>query len=55
MQKDQITAVAQLKSEGNTVISVKAGSKLNTEVKFGSGKKVKVRDLSAFVDNLTAY
>ena len=46
--EDQITAVAQLKSEGNTVISVKAGSKLNTEVKFGSGKKVKVRDLSAF-------
>lgn len=47
--EDQITAVAQLKSEGNTVISVKAGSKLNTEIKFGSGKKVKVRDLSAFV------
>lgn len=46
--EDQITAVAQLKSEGNTVISVKAGGKLNTEVKFGSGKKVKVRDLSAF-------
>ena len=46
--EDQITAVAQLKSEGNTVISVKAGSKLNTEIKFGSGKKVKVRDLSAF-------
>ena len=46
--EDQITAVAQLKSEGNTVISVKAGSKLNTEIKFGSGKKVNVMDLSAF-------
>ena len=45
---DQITAVAQLKSEGNTVISVKEGSKLNTEIKLGRGKKVKVRDLSAF-------
>lgn len=39
-------ARAQLKSEGNTVIDIQAGSILNKEITIGGGKKVKSRDFS---------
>ncbi len=40
-------AMALLKSQGNTIISIDEGSALNKEIKF-SIKKVKARDLSVF-------
>ena len=40
-------ALAELKSEGNTVLSLNTGSILNKEISFGK-KKVKPRDLSVF-------
>lgn len=40
-------AVATMKSDGNTVLAINAGSVLNKEISFGK-KKVKSRDLSVF-------
>ncbi len=40
-------AIATLRNEGNTVLSLAAGSVLNKEISFG-GKKVKSRDFSVF-------
>ena len=40
-------AMAELKSDGNTVLSLNTGSILNKEISFGK-KKVKPRDLSVF-------
>ena len=40
-------AIAALRGEGNTVLSVAAGSVLNKEISIG-GKKVKSRDFSIF-------
>ena len=53
--EDQITAVAQLKSEGNTVISVKAGSKLKPRLSLAVARKSRSGTSALFVDNLTVY
>lgn len=41
-------AMATLKSQGNTIISVEEGSALNKEISIGGPRKVKSRDLSVF-------
>lgn len=46
--EDRNTALAQLKSEGYTVLSVNEGGSLNKEITIGHGKKIKPRDLSVF-------
>lgn len=47
--QDKNTAYLQLRSEGNTVLSLEEGSSLNKEISFGGRKKkVKSKDLSVF-------
>ena len=47
--QDKNTAYLQLRSEGNTVLSLEEGSSLNKEISFGGvKKKVKSKDLSVF-------
>ncbi len=47
--QDKNAAYLQLRSEGNTVLSLEEGSSLNKEISFGGRKKkVKSKDLSVF-------